>query len=104
MTKLHHHFNPVLLARKKSKEFDQLAYIIIGITFLIALPQVYQIYSTHSAGDISLLTFAGFLIIGVFWLIYGIERKLKPVIFSSLFHLLVNGAIVYGILLYGNVL
>ena len=98
----HKHLNPIYLARKKQKKYDHLAYIIIGVTFFITLPQVIQLFQTQSAGDISLISWVGFIFISVFWLIYGFERKMFPIIVSSLVHLAVNFVMVYGILEYGN--
>ena len=101
---LHHHLNPILLARKKDKKYDTLAYVIIFVTLFFSIPQVIQIYETKSAEDVSFITWIGNTGIGVFWLIYGIERKLHPIVLSSLFHLVVNIVMVYGISQYGNVL
>jgi len=100
----HKHLNPIYLAKKKKKEFDRLAYIVIGLTFLITLPQVYQIYDTQSAEDISIISYVGFTLISVFWIIYGLKRQSHVITISSLIHLGVNIAIVKGILEYGNVL
>ena len=101
---LHKHLNPIYLAKRKKKEYDRLAFIVIGITFLITLPQVYQIYDTMSAEDISIISYIGFTIISLFWIIYAIERKNHVILISSLIHLVVNIAIVNGIMMYGNVL
>lgn len=96
-----HHLNPVHLARRKKKEYDRLAYLVIGITFLITLPQVHQIYQTMSAEDISIISYVGFTIISIFWIIYALERKNHVILISSLIHLGVNIAIVNGIMMYG---
>jgi len=98
----HKHLNPVYLAHKNQKKYDHIAYIVIGISFLFALPQIYQIYETQSAEDISLITWVGYFTISIFWLIYGIERKVNPIIISSLIHLGTNLIMVYGIVQYGG--
>jgi len=98
------HFSPIHLASHESKTLDVVAMAIVWVTFIVTLPQIIQIFESQSANDVSIFTWTGYTFIGVFWLFYGIERGLKPIIMSSLLHLVADGIMVYGIILYGQTL
>lgn len=95
-----HLWNPVHLARLDKKELDYIAYVVIGFAFLITFPQAIEIYLTNDATGVSLFTWAGFIVVSTFWLIYGIEKKAHPIIISSMLYIGVDVFIVIGILRY----
>ncbi len=67
---------------------------------MMALPQVYAIYSTHSAGQVSLITWLLFSLIGVVFLGYALVDNIKPLIVTQLLWFIMDAIIVAGILLY----
>ena len=85
----------------KKKEYDTIGYVMIGIGLIFTFPQAFQIYDTKSAEDVNLFTYSGWLATDIFWIIYGYERKVSPIIAGSSVKLIVNAFVVYGILLYG---
>jgi uncharacterized protein with PQ loop repeat len=68
----------------------------------MTLPQVLLIFSRHSAGNVSLATWLGYLILGLPFLIYGIAFKLRPIIITQSLYILFQILVVIGILHYGN--
>lgn len=79
---------------------DYLMYVV-GICAPIALvPQILQIYSTHSAVGISLLTWILLACINMLWAFYGVVHKDKHIIFANAFMVLFDLALIIGILLY----
>ncbi|MEI6058516.1 MAG: SemiSWEET family transporter [archaeon] len=80
---------------------DRLVLIIAFLAPLVELPQLLQIFMTKSAESVSLLTWAMFVVFGVPWLIYGIVHKEKPVIILYSLWIVIDSAIVAGILMYG---
>lgn len=68
---------------------------------LITLPQIVGIYSSRSAVDVSLLTWVGYLLFGITFLIYGIAFKLKPIWIGQIIWVSMQTIVVVGILLYG---
>lgn len=86
------------------KGLDRIAYLIIGVTLLTGLPQAIEIFVNESAEDVSVFTWVGYSFIALFWLWYGLERKVKPVIVSSLAYLTIDVSVVVGIIKYGNIL
>ncbi len=85
---------------KLKRRVDDLAYIF-GIAIpLFTIPQLYEIWSHHNAGNNSLITWGAFSISSLFWLFYGILHKVKPVIISQSLWFILQLLIVIGILLY----
>jgi uncharacterized protein with PQ loop repeat len=82
----------------KRAEVDAIAYVAIIIGVFFTVPQLYTILVNQSADNVSLMTWVAYTIMSAFWLVYGIERKLKPIIASSIIYLILDGIIVYAIL------
>lgn len=75
--------------------------LIAGIVQpLITLPQIIAIYSNQSAQDVSLLTWLGYLIFGIIFLIYGLVFNLKPIWIGQIIWVTMQLIIVIGILIY----
>ena len=73
----------------------------VGIIAPIALiPQILQIYTTHSAVGVSLLTWLLLALINSLWALYGVAHKDKHIIFANTFIMLFDLVIVVGILMY----
>ena len=84
------------------KELDEIAYVFVFFGILIVLPQVFQIYSTKSAGDLNILTYGGWALGDIFWLVYAFERRIYPIFIGSSLKFVINGFIIYGILNFGG--
>jgi uncharacterized protein with PQ loop repeat len=88
-------------ANNHMKQIAQLALIVSVIQPLMTLPQIYQVFSTQSAQDVSLFTWLGYTILGSVLLVYGIVYRLKPIIFGQAIWTTLEIVMVIGILLYG---
>lgn len=89
---LHEHIHSHVLDQKKhdlvhSKKFtkliDKMVMVVGIISPLTALPQIYQIVETGSAEGVSSWTWGLWIIIAIFWLLYGIAHKAKPIIINN---------------------
>lgn len=89
--------SPWHLGQQGKKELDYVGYAIIFLSLAFTAPQVMMIFENESAEDVSLITWVGYTILGFWWLFYGIERGVKPIILSSLLHIGVDVIVVYGI-------
>lgn len=69
-------------------------------TPLFELPQAWQIYSTQSAGDVSMATWLFFCAADVVWVIYAFKLKRVPLQVMYSLYLVIEISIVTGILLY----
>jgi len=75
-----------------------LSLAILGPMFDV--PQLYQIYSTKSAAGVSFYTWFLFAFFAIPWMIYGIVHKEKPIVISYALWILIDSAIVIGVLMY----
>src|SRR6187402_186400 len=68
---------------KQRDPFDYVVYVFSFITPLFELPQLWEIYSSHSAENVSLTTWAFFCVDNLVWMAYGFRKKQWPVFVSS---------------------
>ena len=59
-------------------------------SFIGLIPQIYKVYQTKSAGDISFLMLINYFICSLAWLIYGLETESDYVIYSNLLGLITS--------------
>ncbi len=87
---------------KEEKTFfiDKFVMILAMVSPLFEIPQLVEIYSTKSAGSVSLLTWSFFVFMSIPWLIYGIAHKAKPIIILYSLWFLIDSVILVGILIY----
>ena len=67
-----------------------------------SLPQVYKIFKRKSAKDISIITYTLVLLGTITWLLYGIQLKDFPLIFSNSFGLICVSGVIIGWFMYGR--
>lgn len=82
------------------KFLDKLTFVAGVIGPFTVLPQIYTIFSTHSAKGVSLATWAMIFIVTFPWILYGIAHKDKSIIVSFTLWEVVNLTVVVGVLLY----
>ncbi len=92
------------LARKPNTKYlkflDKLTFVAGVIGPFTVLPQIWSIFSTHSAQGVSLTTWALITIVTLPWVFYGIAHKDKSIITSFTLWEVANLAVVVGVLLY----
>ncbi|OGL30531.1 hypothetical protein A3F37_01525 [Candidatus Saccharibacteria bacterium RIFCSPHIGHO2_12_FULL_41_12] len=86
--------------KKRKKEILEIAYIVAVVQPIMVLPQAIQIFSSYSAKDVSLLTWAMLLIFNISNFIYGLVFNIKPLIINNAIWVAVDALIVIGILVY----
>lgn len=84
----------------KKTPLDVLIYFFVFTTPLFELPQAYLIYSRQDARDVSVLTWAYFAVSSIFWILYGLRKRIKPIIFAYCLYLVIEITIVIGIIRY----
>lgn len=76
---------------------------IFGSAMALAnFPQAFKIFRRKSAKDISLLTYITLLVGAIVWVLYGIELKSFPLIFSNALGIAGVVFIIVGWFLYGK--
>lgn len=94
------HFHFQFRLKPAKDPFDYVVYFFSILAPLFEIPQLWEIYANKSAEDVSSATWMFFLVDNVVWIIYGVKRRAWPIIISSLLYLVIEGAIVVGILTY----
>jgi uncharacterized protein with PQ loop repeat len=84
------------------KFLDRLTFVVGVIGPFTVLPQIYSIYSSHSAAGVSVATWALIFIVTFPWILYGLAHKDKSIIVSFSLWEVVNLAVVVGVLTYGK--
>ena len=77
--------------------------VILGVAVagpIMTIPQLLKIWVEKNATGVSVISWAAYLVLSVFWLIYGVMHKEKPIIFSSVLWIILQILIVIGILIY----
>lgn len=81
-----------------SKIVDKGIYVIAALGPLSAFDQAWQIWTTGNTNGVSLLMWLSWIPGAIFWLIYGILHRDKPIILTQSLWLVMQLAIVSGIL------
>ena len=88
-----------LLKRNRDSVIDDCMYAVGVISPILTIPQILQIWSLHKIQGVSLLTWSGYTVMSGVWLLYGLHRKEKPIIFANILSAILDFLIVLGILL-----
>lgn len=94
----HKHFH--VQTKKPRDGLDILVYFFTFATPLFEVPQVLEIYSRHSAQDVSIWTWAFFCIDNIVWIAYALRKQIMPVLITSILYEIFELAIFIGILIY----
>ncbi|MCD6229984.1 MAG: hypothetical protein J7K00_04220 [Candidatus Diapherotrites archaeon] len=69
--------------------------------FLITLPQITRIWIDNVTAGVSLVSWMGYFVIAVTWIIYGLVHKEKSIIITNVLWVLAHTMIIVGLLIYG---
>lgn len=89
------------ISRKDRKLVDKTMMFVSVVAPLLALPQVWEIFSNKTAANVSLFTWVSFALFAIIYLLYGIVHRLKPLIVANILWLAVESMVIIGILIYG---
>ncbi len=95
-----HHARVRYAKHKPIAGFTTLMYIVAFFGPLMTFPQVFQIFSQHSAQGVSLITWMSYEVVSGVWLMYGILHKDRFLQVTHTLWLLVQGAVLLGVLIY----
>jgi uncharacterized protein with PQ loop repeat len=93
-----------MLTRKQQRRvahfLEKVVYIFCIAGPIMTAPQVARVYLSGQVAGLSIITWASYLFISSFWLIYAVFIKNKPLIVSNVFWILMHIMIVSGIIIY----
>lgn len=79
---------------------DRIIYPVGLLGPVMTFPQLFEVWIHKSAGDLSLITWGGWLILSFIWLVYGILHKDKPIIISNILWVVIEFGVSLAIILY----
>lgn len=86
----------------KFKRFmDKFIYVVAICGPLVSIPQAFQIWYFKNAAGVSYFTWLGFFLGAIFWLIYGLMHKEKPIIIANILWIIIDLVIFLGVIIYG---
>lgn len=80
---------------------DKVTFVVGVIGPFTVLPQIYSIFTSHSAEGVSLFTWLLMFIVTLPWVFYGAAHKEKSILISFTLWEIMNFTVVIGVLLYG---
>lgn len=84
---------------KLAKLVDKSIYFLAVIGALSIVPQLIKVWTDNSISGVSLLTWVGFMVGSVFWVIYGMVHKERPILFTNSLILVIQFFIVAGLII-----
>ena len=79
---------------------DKMIYIVGLSGPVMSIPQLFNIWIDKNTSGVSRITWVAFLIIAMFWLMYGILHREKPIIMTYTGWIIMDALIIIGIMLY----
>ncbi len=83
---------------KAKRWFDEFMYGLAIAGPFVILPQVIGIWFYKNVQGVSIVTWGLLAIIALFWLIYGLIHKEKPILVANFLLLIFNSLIIIGVL------
>jgi uncharacterized protein with PQ loop repeat len=81
---------------KKTLNIDSLVYFAAIFGPLVTLPQVYDIWILRKT-EISVVTWVGYIVAALIWLVYGLKHGSKPIVFTQSAWIVISSLIVVGV-------
>lgn len=85
---------------KNNGPIDTMALLVGVFQPFLTLPQIYLVYTTRDASDVSLIMWLGFDVASIVLLMYGLRHKLKPIIIAQALWLIVQTPMVIAVFLF----
>lgn len=79
---------------------DRFLIIIAAVGPIVSVPQIIKLYETRAVEGFSIITWILLAVMNIFWIIYGIVHKEKPLVISYSLWFISNSLMVLGIILY----
>jgi len=86
--------------RQKPALINSLIIPVAILQPLMTLPQIAAIFAHRSARDVSIFTWVAYNVASAFWLYYGIVHRERAIIMSQILWLIVQTAVIVGVLIY----
>jgi len=85
---------------KSTDKLDTLALVVGVIQPLATLPQIFLVYSSQDASQVSLFMWTSYNVASVVLLAYGFKYKLTPIIWAQVLWLLVQTPMMLAVFIF----
>lgn len=99
--RIHQKHEPYPHPNKWKRLMDRLIYIVGIFGPIMTIPQLMKIWIEKNAVGVSPISWGSYLVIAMFWVIYGIIHEEKPIILTYTVWIVLDIFIVIGTLMYG---
>ena len=79
---------------------EKLLRVMSVATMLMTVPQVWTVWVGGNAGGVSLLSWGAYLVSACLWFVYGLQKQDKTIYVACIGWILLDAAIVIGVLLH----
>jgi len=79
---------------------DKIIYVVAIFGPIMTIPQVMKIWVEQNPTGVSVISWSAYLLAAIFWLMYGVLHKEKPIIFTNILMIILEAFILVGILIY----
>lgn len=79
---------------------ERILRVLSVVTMLMTVPQVLTIWVGHNAGGVSLISWASYLFAACLWFVYGIQKHDKTIYLACIGWILLDAAIVTGVIIH----
>lgn len=97
MGRQNHLLHVRLSKQRRLSYLDKLAMVVAFLYPLSGVPQVIEVFTNGSEG-VSLLSWAGFALFSLLFLLYSVAHRIKPMIITNMLWLIVDSLVVIGII------
>jgi hypothetical protein len=88
------------MRKQKNDLLDKIVYLIVFGGMAFTLPQIINVWIENNISGLSLASWSAYLVVSVFWLIYGVHHRERLIIATSSAWIILHATIVIGILLH----
>jgi uncharacterized protein with PQ loop repeat len=99
--RVHQKLEPYPHPNKFKNIMDKVVYVAGIFSIIITLPQLFDVWIGQNASGVSNITWGGYMILAVVWVLYGIAHKEKPIIFLYSSFVVIDLLVVIGTFIYG---
>ncbi len=83
------------------KNIDKIIYIVGVAGPLMTFPQLIKILVDKTSAGVSSLSWSAYFVLAIFWIIYGVVHKNKPIILTNVLWAVLDISVVIGAIVYG---
>lgn len=81
-------------------QIEKILPVVSILTMLMTLPQVLTVWIARDVSGVSLLSWGTYLIAACLWFVHGLQRRDTAIYLACVGWILLDGAIVVGVLVY----